>query len=206
MFLSIAGDTNEDCHQVFKHVILDEKFYNENVFKWLLNTFYSSNNSNPVFENKTEEKLFNKKFGGFSIKKASDCLVAPCPKVYCFYNLKDILVVNEKQYGQRPRMPLASYKVKGVCKKQNPLTPQDYIDVLDQKKILQGKNTNLQLYKGIMSKIIMTKNVLTPIHTKFQVVNDFASTISLKMKYQESNLSSVEEILFTRLLEESFQE
>jgi hypothetical protein len=31
--------------------------------------------------------------------------------------------VNEKQY-----------KVKGVCKKQNPLTPQEYIDVLDEKK------------------------------------------------------------------------
>jgi hypothetical protein len=85
--------------------------------------------------------------------------------------------------------------VKGVCKKQNPLTPQDYLNVLDKKEILQGKNINLQLYRGIMSKIKMTKNVLTPIHTKYQVVNDFSTCIPLMMKYKESNLKTVEEIM-----------
>jgi hypothetical protein len=35
MFLSIAGSLKEDYHQTFKNVILNKKFYNENVYSWL---------------------------------------------------------------------------------------------------------------------------------------------------------------------------
>jgi hypothetical protein len=44
----------------------------------------------------------------------------------------------------------------------------------------------------------MTKNVLTYIHTKYHVVNDFSTGIPLMMKYKESALKSVEEILLER--------
>jgi hypothetical protein len=91
---------------------------------------------------------------------------------------------------------MKQFKVKGVCKKQNPLTPQDYVDVLAEKKILEGKNINLQLHKGEMSKIIMAKNVLTPIHTTYQVVNDFSTCIPLMMKYKESDLTPVDDLVF----------
>jgi hypothetical protein len=39
MFLSVAGDSQETYHQGFKHVILNEKFHNENVYNWLPNSF-----------------------------------------------------------------------------------------------------------------------------------------------------------------------
>jgi hypothetical protein len=52
-----------------------------------------------------------------------------------------------------------------------------------------------------MSKIVMEKVVLSPIHTKYQVVKDFASTIPLKMKYKESNLKTMKELLWDFLTE-----
>jgi hypothetical protein len=52
-----------------------------------------------------------------------------------------------------------------------------------------------------MSKIVMEKVVLSSIHTKYQVVKDFASTIPLMMKYKESNLKTVEELLWDFLTE-----
>jgi hypothetical protein len=58
LFLSVAGNPEEDYHQAFKHVILNEKFYNKNVYNWLPNSFYSTNNSAQVFKNKMKEKIF----------------------------------------------------------------------------------------------------------------------------------------------------
>jgi hypothetical protein len=60
-----------------------------------------------------------------------------------------------------------------VYKKQNPLTSLDYIKILEEKKILEG-----------MSKVISNKVVLSPIHTKYQVVDDFITCISLSTKYK----------------------
>jgi hypothetical protein len=89
MFLSVAGDPNDDYHQAFKHVILDENFYNENVYKWLPSGFYTTNKTNPTFANKIKQKKFDKKLGGFAIEKECECLVALALKVYYFYNLGD---------------------------------------------------------------------------------------------------------------------
>jgi hypothetical protein len=69
------------------------------------------------------------------VEKESDCLFALAPKVYYFYDFDHSNEVNEKQY-----------KVKGVCKKQNPLTPNDYLNVLKDRKILEGK---IQTYNFI---------------------------------------------------------
>jgi hypothetical protein len=78
--------------------------------------FYSTDKLNPTFATKIEQKMFDKKFGGFVIEKSSECLVALTPKIYYFYNTDENTKIIEKQY-----------KVKGVCKRQNPLTPLSYI-------------------------------------------------------------------------------
>jgi hypothetical protein len=50
LYFAISGDKNEDNNQGFKHIITDEKLYNENVYKWLPSDFYSSDNSNPILK------------------------------------------------------------------------------------------------------------------------------------------------------------
>jgi hypothetical protein len=189
MFLWVAGNPKDGYLQEFKNVILDEKFYNENVYKWLPSTFYSTYGSNQKFQSKIEQKMFDKKFGGFAFEKSSECLIALAPKVYYYFNLDEVEKINEKQY-----------KVKGVCKRQNPLTPKNNCDVLTKRDIRLGKNINLQLSRvefsaRMMSKILIENVVLSPIHTKYQVVNDFSSTIPLGMKYKDSNLKTTRELL-----------
>jgi hypothetical protein len=49
LYFAISGSKNEDINQGFKHIITDEQFYNENVYKCLPNDFDSSDNSNPTF-------------------------------------------------------------------------------------------------------------------------------------------------------------
>jgi hypothetical protein len=61
LYFAISGDKNEDNKQGFKHIITDEKFSNENVYKWLPSDFYSSDNSNPTFENVVHQMKNDKK-------------------------------------------------------------------------------------------------------------------------------------------------
>jgi hypothetical protein len=35
LYFAIRGDKNEDINQGFQHIITNEQFYNENVYKWL---------------------------------------------------------------------------------------------------------------------------------------------------------------------------
>jgi hypothetical protein len=53
IYFAVAGKLTDlpevDRMQDFKYVIKDEKFYNENVYKWFISSFYSTNNSNPTF-------------------------------------------------------------------------------------------------------------------------------------------------------------
>jgi hypothetical protein len=37
LYYAISGNPDEDFHQAFKHVIKDEDFYKENVYKWFSN-------------------------------------------------------------------------------------------------------------------------------------------------------------------------
>jgi hypothetical protein len=50
LYFTINGKPDEEINQGFKHIITDEKFYNENVYKWLPSEFCSKDNSNPTFE------------------------------------------------------------------------------------------------------------------------------------------------------------
>jgi DNA polymerase elongation subunit (family B) len=40
LYYAISGNTDEDYHQGFKHVIKDEIFYKENVYKWFPNPIF----------------------------------------------------------------------------------------------------------------------------------------------------------------------
>jgi hypothetical protein len=150
-------------------------------------SFYSSDNSNPKFKSKLEKKLFDKKLGGFAIEKQDDCAIAEAPKSYNTFSLP----VNFHK-GKDDRLTLEitngisrHYTAKGVRKCQNPLTVKDYHDVLMSKTIKGGTNTNLQLHDGVMSKVVITKNVLTAAHTKYRVGSDFSTCFPLKTKSVE---------------------
>jgi hypothetical protein len=64
MYWAISDNKEKNYEQGFKYVIKDEKFYNENVYKFFPSDFYTSNNSNPAFTNKLDKNIFDKKLGG----------------------------------------------------------------------------------------------------------------------------------------------
>jgi hypothetical protein len=173
-----------DQKQGFTHIILDQDFYNENVYKWMPSSFYSTNNSNPKFKTELEQRLFDKKLGGFAIEKQDDCAIAEAPKSYNTFSLP---VNFHKLNTNNLTLDITEgisrhYTAKGVRKCQNPLTVKDYHDILMKRTTKQGTNTNLQLHDGEMSKVIITKNVLTAAHTKYRVSSDFSTCFPLKTR------------------------
>jgi hypothetical protein len=178
-YWAVAGDLKEGVEQAFKHVILDHEFYNKHVYDYLPANFYSSDNSNPKFESKLEEALFNKKLGGLALEKQSGCLTALAPKLYQPYDIVEgngfMLLKDEK-----PR-------AKGVKLELNPLHNWDYNSVLQMRTTKAGYNTNLQLHNGEMSKITVQKNVLTAAHTKMQVTDDFSTCVPLFFQLRKAN-------------------
>jgi hypothetical protein len=81
------------------------------------------------------------------------------------------------------------HRAKGVRPEQNPLHNWDYNNVFLEKTVKSGANTNLQLHDGKMSKITITKNVLTAAHTKMQVAPDFSTCIPLFINLAPSALN-----------------
>jgi hypothetical protein len=166
MYWAVSGNPDEDNKQGFKYVIKDEKFYNENVYKWFPGNFYSSDNSNPTFKTKLEETQFEKKLLGLAIEKCCDDMIALAPKVYT--------CKNKDKYTN---------KGKGVVKsKLDNLRFDDYKDVLINENIISGESNNIQSYKGTMSKVSVLKNFLTASHTKYVVTADFSSYIPFTNK------------------------
>jgi hypothetical protein len=169
-YWAVAGDPNdsEGFKQGFKNVINDHDFYNKHVYDWFPSDFYSSDNSNPKFENDLEKMQFEKKLLGLAIEKQALNMIALGPKCYTLFN--------------DPIKPFAR-KVKGVSIRQNPLKVNDYSDVIQNDKVVSGKNTNLQMNKSQrtnssgeceirMSKIMINKTALSGLHTKYQVLSD----------------------------------
>jgi hypothetical protein len=68
LYYAISGDPEKDCHQGFEHVIKDEAFYNENVYKWF---------QNPQFWTKDKKKLLR-----VSFEKEGYVMYAILPKCY----------------------------------------------------------------------------------------------------------------------------
>jgi hypothetical protein len=162
MYWAVAGNIDEPNTQGFKHIIKDHNFYNKNVYKFLPASFYSSDNSKPKFETKLEEDLFRKKLGGLELEKWSDGMTALASKLYTTFNISP------------EKLSPVSIHAKGVKLSQNKLTSEDFQKVYSDKTTKIGLNTNLQLHDGLMSKISVVKNVLTAVHTKYKVSDDFS--------------------------------
>jgi hypothetical protein len=90
-------------------------------------------------------------------------MIALAPKMYTCSNLS--------------APPLKVIKAKGVKLSQNPLTTNNYQDVLTHRTIKKSENSNLQLHKGVMSKVKISKNILTAAHTKYKVTEDNSTCI-----------------------------
>jgi hypothetical protein len=82
MYLAVSGSESDNYEQQFKHVIKDHNFYNNNIYKFIPSNFYSSNNSNPIFENTMEKMKFDKKLLGLAIEKQCENMLALAPKTY----------------------------------------------------------------------------------------------------------------------------
>jgi hypothetical protein len=85
-YFAIRSDMNHDINQGFTHIITDEKFYNENVYKWLPSDYYSSDNYNPTFETAIEKMGFDKKLLGYAIENQSQHMIDLVPKMYTAFN------------------------------------------------------------------------------------------------------------------------
>jgi hypothetical protein len=72
LYYTISGNPDEDSHQGFKHVIKDEDFYNESVYKWF---------PNPTLP-KEEQTIDKKKLLGVSFEKEGYIMFAIAPKCY----------------------------------------------------------------------------------------------------------------------------
>jgi hypothetical protein len=159
LYFAISGKVNEGIIQGFKHIITDEKFYNENVFKWLPSDFYTSDNSNPTFETAIEKMGFDKKLLGYAIEKQSQHMIALAPKMYTAFN-DDSTV---------------SLKLKGVSIKQTNLNSYHYLHVLEEKCSIKSEQRNLRMYRNIMTKINVNKTALSAFHNKYVVLDDFST-------------------------------
>jgi hypothetical protein len=167
MYWAVSGNPEEDYQQGFKYVIKDEKFYNENVYKFFPSSFYSTDNSNPTFTNKLDKILFDKKLGGLAIEKQCESMIALAPKLYSCYTSKNCKV---------------EIKAKGVSKSVvKELKFDDYNNIISKKEVKAGSSENLQLHQAIMSKIRLTKNFLTAAHTKYKVSDDFSTCLRLRI-------------------------
>jgi hypothetical protein len=164
MYWAVSGNPNEDYKQGFKYVITDEKFYNENIYKFFPCGFYSTDNSNPTFTNALDRVLFDKKLLGLAIEKQCESMIALAPKLYSCYS------------ASKPD----EIKAKGVSKAvMKELQFEDYNTVITNKEVKAGSSENLQLHRAVMSKISLTKNFLTAVHTKYKVSNDFSTCLPL---------------------------
>jgi hypothetical protein len=159
LYFAISGENNDGINQGFKHIITDEKFYNENVYKWLPSDFYSSDNSNPTFETAIERMGFDKKLLGYAIEKQSQHMIALAPKMYRAFNDNSTI----------------SLKLKGVSIKQTNLNNYHYRHVLEEKCSIKSDQRNLRMYRNIISKINVNKTALSAFHNKYVVLDDFST-------------------------------
>ena len=136
-YFAIAGSPEEDNTQMFKHVIKNQKFYDEHVYEWLPDP-----NKNVYDE---------KKILGMAVEKYGDNCIALAPKCYTIWNNTGVT---------------KSLKLKGVSLKKNKIISSDYQEVITNETVKAGRNISLQLKHNKMSKVFITKNALTMTHTK----------------------------------------
>jgi hypothetical protein len=164
----IEGDTDSGYWAVsgngnpgFQDVILDEEFYMANVGKFMSSSFYGVNKH---FETELEKMEFDKRLGGLAVEKESRNMICLSSKLYCIWD-------DKKETG----------KAKGVSEH---FKHTQYLEVLDNKKIINGSNHTLRVNEGQMSHIHTNKRALTSIYVKYRVSSDgsFCSPLFLDVK------------------------
>ena len=91
-----------------------------------------------------------KKLLGCCVEKFGDCQVALCPKCYTIWT----------------NNTTKALKLKGLSLGKNKIDRNDYVDAIKNNSIKYGKNINLQMNKGVMTKITTTKIAVNARHTK----------------------------------------
>jgi hypothetical protein len=94
----IEGDTDSGYWAVsgegkpngFEGVIKDEKFYMDNIDKYLTSDFYGVNKQ---FNSQLEKMEFDKRFGGLAVEKQSKNMIALASKLYTIWD-------NSKETGK----------------------------------------------------------------------------------------------------------
>jgi hypothetical protein len=159
-YWAIAGAGNSG----FQDVIKDEKFYMENIDKYLTSDFYGVKRE---FNTKLEEMQFDKKLGGLAIEKESKNMIALASKMYVIWN-------DQKETG----------KAKGVSEH---FKHTQYQEVLEKRKIINGTNRTLRLNEGEMSHIAVNKRALTAIYLKYRVSSDGSFCSPLFVNFSEAS-------------------
>jgi hypothetical protein len=180
-YWGVAGQGNSG----FQDVIKDEKFYMENIDKYLTSDFYGVS---KTFNTKLEKMQSDKKLGVLTIEKESKNMIALASKMYVIWN-------DTKETG----------KAKGVSEH---FKHTQYQEVLEKRKIINGTNRTLRMIKpragviglgqatdspgglfespcdAIMSHIAVNKRALTAIYLKYKVSNDgsFCSPLFLPIE------------------------
>jgi hypothetical protein len=152
-YWAVAGNSEDDIHQGFKHVVLNRELYDEHLYDWF-----------PRPDGNTHEK---KKLLGLCIEKEAENCIALSPKCYTLFN--GTIMLTEQQVIETKRITI---RMKGVSSRKNKqITCQDYLRALLGSPV-QGCNMSLQVKDGQMKKISVTKNALTCIHTKMVVLEN----------------------------------
>jgi hypothetical protein len=149
-YWAVAGKGNSG----FQDMIKDEEFYMKHIGEYLTSDFYGVNES---LDNPLDTMRFDKRFGGLAIDKESKNMVALASKMYCIWD-------DSKETG----------KAKGVSQK---FRREQYLEVLEQGKIVEGVNRNLTMKDSVMLPIHTTKTALTAIYCKFRVLKDGSACV-----------------------------
>ena len=155
-YWAVAGDPDKDNTQAFSDIIIDKKFYDENIYKFAPYDFFCFDEKyRPVLKTKEEQKAHEKKLLGLAIEKQGDNMIALCPKCYTSYN------------GTSEILKVIAMKIKGVSLKQNKqLRPEHYLRIITESVTFDGANINLVLKNGFMTRLEVTKCALSGKHTK----------------------------------------
>ena len=155
-YWAVAGDPEKDNTQAFQDIIIDKKFYDENIYKFAPYDFFCFDEKyRPILKTKEEQKAHEKKLLGLAIEKQGDNMIALCPKCYTSFN------------GTSDILKVIAMKIKGVSLKQNKhLRPEHYLRIITESVTFDGANINLVLKNGQMTRLEVTKCALSGKHTK----------------------------------------
>jgi hypothetical protein len=111
--LNVKSETDEYCHKGFKHVVKDEIFYNENVYKWF---------PNPTLP-KEEQTRDKEKLLSVSFEKEGYTMFVIAPKCYILKSSKnenDVKKMKDVSFRLNNNIELESCK-SYLLKSSNPV-------------------------------------------------------------------------------------